>query len=196
MTKQQIYNTIVSLTAEIKTTDVGLKLFEAAKSEGQKVKEVSETFKRENPELYQKMCSFTTEFNKLVEESETGHEAEIFGPEKDEENEICVFDTSAINASSFFALTFLTDIDDSYLFTGKIIKLDEYMFLLADSAYMDALEEESGSSDLIYFLGIASFSEEELEYLAGCGFEYSNIYDLLADVFAGKLKEYVSDEYS
>ena len=69
MTKQQIYNIIVSLTAEIKTTDVGLKIYEAAKANGQKVKEVSETFMTEHPELYQKMCSFATEYNKLIEES-------------------------------------------------------------------------------------------------------------------------------
>ena len=72
MTKQQIYNTIVSLTAEIKTTEVGLKLYEAAKSNGQKVKEVSETFMTEHPELYQKMCSFATECNKIIKERKKG----------------------------------------------------------------------------------------------------------------------------
>lgn len=191
MTKQQIYNTIVSLTAEIKTTDVGLKLFEAAKSDGQKVKEVAETFMSEYPELYQKMCSFATEFNRLMEESETGTDAEIFGPEKDEENEIFVLDPNVINAPSYFALTFLTDIDDSYLFTGEYIEVGDDEYVTDDSAYLDALEEESGSSDLANFLGTAFFSEEELECLEDHGLEYSNIYDLLADVFAGKLKEYV-----
>lgn len=194
MTKQQIYDTIVSLTAEIKTTDVGLKLFEAAKLNGQKVKEVSEAFMTEYPELYQKMCSFATEFNKLIEESETGTDAEIFGYEKDEKAEIFVFDTSVINASSFFAFTFLTDIDAAYLFTGTYIELEEDKYVTDDSAYLDAIEEESGSSDLADFLGSAFFSEEELEWLKDCGYEYSNIYDLLADVFAGKLKEYVTFE--
>lgn len=48
-----------------------MKLFEAAKVDGLKVKEVSETFMSEYPELYQKMCGFATEFNKLMKESET-----------------------------------------------------------------------------------------------------------------------------
>lgn len=191
MTKQQIYNAIVSLTAEIKTTDVGLKLFEAAKSNGQKVKEVSETFMTEYSELYQKMCSFATEFNKLIEESETGADAEIFGPEKDEKNEIFVFDLNVINASSYFALMFLTGIDDSYLFTGEYLEATNEEELTDDSVYLDAIEKESGSYDLANFLGIAFFNEEELECLKDYGFEYSNTYDLLADVFAGKLKEYV-----
>lgn len=191
MTKQQIYDTIVSLTAEIKTTDVGLKLFEAAKSGGRKVKEVSDTFITEYPELYRKMCSFTTEFNKLMEESETGTDAEIFGPEKDEENEIFTLDPNVINAPSYFALTFLTNIDDSYLFTGEYIEVGDDEYVTDDSAYLDALEKESGSSDLANFLGTAFFSEEELECLRENRLEYSNIYDLLADVFAGKLKEYV-----
>lgn len=193
MTKRQIYDTIVALTDEIKATDIGMKLFEAAKSEGmgRKVKEVSETFKSEYPELYQNMCSFATEINKLMEESETSTEAGIFGPEKDEENQIFVLDPNVINASSYFALTFLTDIDDTYLFTGECIEVGDDEYVTDDSAYLDAIEEESGSSDLANFLGTAFFSEEELKYLEDYGFKYSNIYDLLADVFAGKLKEYV-----
>lgn len=193
MTKREIYDTIVSLTAEIKTTNVGLKLFEAAKSEGngRKVKEVAETFMNEYPDLYQRMCSFANEFNKLMEISITGTDFEIFGPEPDEEHEIFVFDTNVINASSFFAFTFLTDIDTAYLFTGTFIVLEEDKYLTDDSAYLDTLEEEAGSVDLANFLRVASFSKEELEYLEYYGFEYSNIYDLLADVFAGKLKEYV-----
>ena len=191
VTKQEIYNTIVSLTAEIKATDVGTKLFEAAKVDGQKVKEVAETFMSEYPELYQKMCSFASKFNEFIEANEDGIEGEIFGSENDESKEIRVFDTNVINASSFFTLTFLTDINVSYLFDGTYIELEADKYVTDDSAYLDALEEESDSSDLPDFLGIAAFSEEELECLEEYGYEYSNIYDLLADVFAGKLEEYV-----
>lgn len=190
MTKQQIYDTIVSLTAEIKTTDVGFKLFEAAKLNGQKVKEVSETFMTEYPELYQKMCSFATEFNKLIDESDTC----IFGLEKDEENEIFVFDPNVINVPSFFVLTFLTDIDDLYLFTEEYIEVEDEEYVTSFDPYYETLEEESGSYDLVDFLGSAYFYEEELEWLKDYGYEYSNIYDLLTDVFAGKLKEYVSSK--
>lgn len=194
MTRQQTYDTIVSLTAEIKTTDIGLKLFEAAKSgDGKKVKEVSDTFITEYPELYQKMCSFATEFNKPIEESETfafGFPEAIFGLKRDEKNGIYTFDPNVINASSYFALTFLTDVLDLYLFIGEATEVDGE-FVTDDSAYLNALKEESGSSDLAKFLEMASFSEDELGCLIEVGFEYSNIYDLLADVFAGKLKDYV-----
>lgn len=96
-----------------------------------------------------------------------------------------------INAPSYFALTFLTDIDDGYLFTGEFIEIGDEEYVTDDSAYLDAIEKESGSYDLANFLGSAFISEEELECLEYYGFKYSNIYDLLADVFAGKLKEYV-----
>ena len=194
MTKQQIYETIVSLTAEIKTTEVGLKLFKAAKLDGQEVKEVSETFINEYPELYGKMCSFATEHNKLIAENETGIDTVIFGLEKDEKNGIFVFNPDVINAASYFALVFLTGIDDSYFFTGEYMEVDygeENATVFDDSAYFDALEEESGSSYFVRFLGNGFFNEEELEWLKESGFEYSNTYDLLADVFAGKLQEYV-----
>jgi len=188
VTKQHIYNTLVSLTAEIKTTDVGLKLFEAAKSDGQKVKEASESFMAEHPELYQKMCSFATDYNKIIEESETGNDAEIFGLEKDEENGIFIFDLNVIDASSYFALTFLTGIDDSYFFK---LEVDDDEDITDHSTYLDGIEAVSGSSNLADFLGCAFFNEEELECLKEHGFEYSNTCDLLADVFAGKLREYV-----
>lgn len=193
VTKQQIYDTIVSLTAEIKTTDVGLKLFEAAKTSGRKVEEISETFMKEHAILYQKMTTFVNEYTELINKSEDGTDVEIFGPIKDEENEIFTLDPEIIDAPSFFAFTFLTDIDASSLFTTEYIDIDaaDDEYVTSDSAYLDAIEKESGSSDLANFLGIAFFSEEELECLEDHGLKYLNIYDLLADVFAGKLKEYV-----
>lgn len=190
VTKQEIYNTIVSLTAEIKATDLGAKLFEAAKVDGNKVKEVAETFMSEYPELYQKMCNFADEYNELIDK---GIDIAIFGPEEDKEREICVFNPDLINASSFFALAFLTNIDDGYLFTGEFVEKDENHYLVDGSTYLDALEEESDSTYLAEFLGdgFDIITEEHLKNLAEDGFNYSNIYDLLADVFAGKLKEYV-----
>jgi len=187
VTKQQIYDTIVSLTAEIKATDVATKLFEAAKSEdgGQKVKEVRENFITQNSILYEKMMNFASEVNQLIEESETGNDAEVFDIEQDEENGIFMFDLNVIDASSYFAFTFLSGIDDSYFFTV------EYYIAAGTTAYFDALEEKSGSSELVNFLAIASFIEEEFEFLEFDGFKYSNFDDLLADVFAGKLKEYL-----
>ena len=192
MTKKQIYETIVSLAAEITTTKVGPMLFEAAKESGQKVEEVCENFVAQYTDLYDKMFTFSDEFVKLIEESKTGCDAEIFGLEKNEENDVWVFDSNIIKASSLFVLTFLTDIDYAYFFRGEYIEIGEDEYVTAFSPYFDALEEESSSSDFVDFLGNASFSAEEFESLLECGFNYSyNVYDLLADVFAGKLKEYI-----
>ncbi len=195
MTKQTIYDTIVSLTTELKPTNIGLKLFEAAKSSegaGQKVSEVLETFANEYPELYQKIWRFADDFNEYMSLPTTSAFAgEIFGAKEDKENGITVFDPNIIHASSFFAFTFITDIDEVYLFTGECIEIGENEWLTDDVTYLDALEEESGSTDLANFLANASFSFEEIDCLSDSDLIYDNICDLLADVFAGKLREYI-----
>ena len=194
MTKQEIYDTIVSLTAEIKNTNIAFALFEAAKSEKgrRKVEEVAETFKKQYAELYQRMCSFADGFNVAIEQSLTKCNGEIFGIDEDFVDNIHVFDSNAINPSSFFVLTFLTEIRSAYLFAGSIIMIKSDMYLTDDAIYVDALEKESGSLELAEFLGGgAFFSEEEIEMLSNLGFSVENKYELLANVFAGKLKEYL-----
>lgn len=193
MTKQEIYDTIVYLTTEIKATNVGSELFKAAmleKSE-QKVREIAYTFVRKNPLLYKKMFAFASDFNRMVEKSETGDECVIFGLKREEKDGFFLFDTDVIHASSFFVLTFLTDIDDSYLFTGDCIEVGDEEFITPDSAYLIAIEKESGSSELADFLALARFSEDTLEDLADYNIKATNIYELLVEVMAGELKEYV-----
>lgn len=195
MTKRQIYDNIVKLTTEIKATNVGLKLFEAARLSGQKVKEVAETFMREYPGLYKRMYDFAYEYNKLVAD-DCLSDVEIFGVEENEENGIFVLNPNVIDAPSYFSLIFLTNIDEAYLYYQPTSCLSEDTteeeWIHADDAYYDALVKETGCEDLVEFLGAAFFDEDELEWLAYRGYDYENIYDLLADVFAGKLKEYVN----
>ena len=180
MTKKQIYETIVSLTSELTPTKVGTMLFEAAKSEegGKKVDEIIENFISQYSDLYLKMCNFAAKFTELYEACE---DVEVFGPEKD----MWKFDTALIDVSSFFALAFLTNINSQDFFAAEDSEDSE------SNVYLDAIEKESGSTDLAEFLGAALLSTEELDCLEYYGFNYSNTSDLLADIFAGKLKEYI-----
>ena len=130
------------------------------------------------------MECFANEFNEIVENSETAEELEIFGLVRNEEKEVWVFDLNKINVSSFFIFQFLTFFDDVYLFTEDYLNRDY-------NEYLDILEKESKSSELAEYCGAAYFSDEELEWLQDRGYDYSNKYDLLVDVFAGKLKDYV-----
>ena len=56
--------------------------------------------------------------------------------------------------------------------------------------YLEALKQESGSFHLSHFLEIAELNQEEIEYLKENGFKYANTYELLADVFKGRLIMY------
>lgn len=193
VTKIEIYGELVSLITEINETKIGTKLFEAAKSgDAMKVFEVSFTFKREHTKLYKKMSQFVN--NICSEELEN---CEIFGKEENTEEGIFVFDSSKVNASSLFALAFLTDsdFDESYLFACEVILGDDEEPKGSDmSSYFDALEKEADSYDFADFSANALFTEEELFELSENGFRYTNKYDLIVDVFAGKLKAYVNAE--
>ena len=194
MTKREIYDTICSLTSEIKKTGVAEKLFEAAKSKNgrKKVKKTCENFIIENSYIYMKIMRFATDVNQLIEKSEHGKDAEIFGLEKNEENGIWVFDPNVIHASSFFVLVFLGRIDDAYFFECNGVFSRHKAPVFDFSVYLDALEKESGSSELSNFLVSASFTQEELECLEEYGFVYQTVEDILHDVFVGKLKDYIA----
>lgn len=193
MTKQEIYDSLVSLTGELGALNMGKKLFDAARTgeDGQKVEEVVETFKKENPDLYQKMCKFAQEIDSTTSESD-GLGAEVLGSEDDEEKGIHAYDVNTISASSLFALVFLTGTDDVYLFhdIDPTCDEDDTEEESGWDKFLDDLEEESGSYELADFLANASFSKDELDCLEEYGYDYPNLYKLLADIFAGKLKEY------
>ena len=75
MTKNEIYESVVRLTAELAQTNVAQKIFNAA-TEGDAVKtqKIIDVFPVFYPELYQKIVDFGKEFNKLVGESEEDKE--------------------------------------------------------------------------------------------------------------------------
>jgi len=75
MTKNEIYESVVRLTAELAQTNVAQKIFNAA-TEGDAVKAqtIIDAFPIFYPELYQKIVDFGKEFNKLVGDSEEDKE--------------------------------------------------------------------------------------------------------------------------
>lgn len=75
MTKNEIYESVVRLTAELAQTNVAQKIFNAA-AEGNAVKAqtIIDVFPVFYPELYQKIVDFGKDFNELVGESEEDKE--------------------------------------------------------------------------------------------------------------------------
>ena len=190
MTKKGIYYTFVPLIADINKTAIGKKIFEAAKTgSGMKVVEVISRFKREHTFLYKRMY----EFKRMLDEIPAS-ECEIFGIEENEEEGIFIYDPEKINASSLFAFSYFTGFDESTLFscTDMLEDCEEPIYSDIDVFY-SALEKESGSSNFAQFAAIAFFNEEQLAYLAEEGLVYDNKYELLVDVFAGKVKAYLNE---
>ena len=190
MTKTEIYYALVSLIVDINDTGIGKALFEAAKSgDEMKVIEVTSNFRKENTMLYKSMYDFVNKVNEL-----STSECEIFGDLSEENTEegIFVYNSHEINASSLFALSYLTAFDESKLFTCEYIEEEEKFVAYHMDFYYGALYRESRSYDFSDFVANAMFTEQELACLAENGFVYDNKYKLLVDVFAGKLKEYVS----
>lgn len=182
MTGKEVYDAIVSLTSEIKATNVGLNLFDAAKSrKSRKVKKVCNAFIGKYPELYKKMCDFSKSFDDHMVESIA---------RDDKETQVYMYDSNIIDAPSFFALTFFTNINDLYMLPGIVIQLGNNSYIYGDEAYLDVIEKESGSSHLADFLGIASFSNDELTHLKKCGYEGTSLYNLLVDAYTGFIKEF------
>ena len=191
MTKTEIYNALVPLIVDINDTGIGQALFKAAKSgDVMELVRVTSNFRKEHTMLYKSMYDFVNELNE-----HSVSECEIFGFKENVEEGIFVYNPEEINAASLFALSYLTAFDESILFACDCIEGEDEEALTFDTdAYYDALEKESGSYDFSDFVANAMFTDEEIANLASEGFVYENKYQLLIDVFAGKLKSYVNEE--
>lgn len=191
MTKTEIYNALVPLIVDINDTGIAQELFKAAKS-GDVIElvKVTSNFRKEHTMLYKSMYDFVNKLNEFSAE-----ECEIFGLIEDEVGGIFVYNSEEINASSLFALSYLTAFDESILFACNCtVDENDNPISFDTDAYYDALEKESGSYDFSDFVANAMFTDEEIANLASEGFIYDNKYQLLIDVFAGKLKAYVNEE--
>ena len=228
MTKNEIYESVVRLTAELAQTNVAHKIFNAA-TEGDAVKAqtIIDVFPVFYPELYQEIVDFGKEFNKLVGESEedkkefrailqdcevmmynlaqtkviaqiakaaetgnptkvqevidtfkkeysafaedlvnfqeeytayrdadkTGFEGAIFGTETDSNNGVFVFDTSIIDALSFYVLNILGNISEVYFFYDGWYSAVAF-FDAIQAATNEAFAEFTASYNLLDWVGI------------------------------------------
>lgn len=157
MTKTEIYNALVPLIVDINDTGIAQELFKAAKSgDVMELVRVTSNFRKEHTMLYKSMYDFVNELNE-----HSVSECEIFGLKENVEKGILVYNPEEINASSLFALSYLTAFDESILFACNctVDENDNPISFDTDS-YYDALEKESGSYDFSDFVANAMFTDE------------------------------------
>lgn len=190
MIKKSIYNGLGSLIVDIEDTGIAQKVFNAAKSgDVMKVIEVTSNFRKEHTMLCRKMYDFVNMLDKI-----SPTEREIFGIKENEEKGIFIYNPEEINASSLFIFAYFTGFDESTLFScADMLEYYEEPIYSDIDIFYNALEKESGSSDFARFAKVALFNEDHLAYLAGEGIVYNNKYELLVDVFAGKVKAYMNN---
>lgn len=175
MTKTEIYEQIVRLTADIKYSGYAEKLFKAAKQE--KITEFNRLygeFMEEYQDIYQQIIWFGDEFNRSIEASEKKYIYEIFGSRRDKKNNIFVFDSDIIDVLSFLVFIIYSKINEAYLFENNTGFNVSFQFIL-DKLY-----------DLEYDRLAEFISGYCFDDLVGNGEDqYRTIYDLLTAIFRG-----------
>lgn len=180
--KQEIYDIVSQLTIKLKATSIGEKLFEAARThDGQKVKAVVDSFKQKHTSLYQSIIGFVKKYYQFI------LVGEIFDSVPKDQEAWC-FD---LDPASFFALTFLTGLDDC-LFWYNEYDFESDKWSDSYTEYLNALQEKAKCEELSKFMEVAAFTQSVLKDLEESNYMYTNTCDLLADIFAGKLKNYYS----
>lgn len=166
MTKQEIYEKIVRLTAELTVINIASKIFEAAKTgEPEEVETVFETFKKENSKLHQEIIDFGEKYNEIND----CLDKEIFA-ELRNCNGYWVFDPTKINAANFYLLTLIVGSDDSEFFRWTDGSADKYI---------EAIKEE-GYEELSKFANSDIWTD-----WVGENKEYLDIYRFLVGIFRG-----------
>lgn len=179
MTKTEVYEQIVRLTAEIKHSGYAKKLFEAAKEN--KIIEFNklyEEFMEEYQEVYQQIIWFGDEFNRTIEASEKKYIYEIFGSRRNKKKKMYVFDTKQIDVLSFLLFIIYSKIDDAYLFENNTRFNVSLQFIL-DELY------DLGYNRLAEFISGYCFAE-----FIGDGVDkYSSVYGLLTAIGRGVFED-------
>lgn len=168
MTKQEIYEWVVRLTAELHATNFAREIFNAVENEdSEKFDSTFKSIKQNDSGLYLKIFGFGKICNDLESE-----ERGIFGDAENKKRGIFLFDADKIDALSFFALTILADIDDMDFF--------ENWGSQSSKVYLEAIEE-TGYLKLHKFIENYSWKQKINEY--------SSLYKFFIDIFKGKFEE-------
>lgn len=179
MTKAEVYEQIVRLTADIKYSGYAKKLFEAAKEEKIiEFNQIYEEFMEEYQDVYQQIVWFGDEFNRTIEASEKKYIYEIFGSRRNKKKKIYVFDTDYIDVLSFLMFIIYSKIDDAYLFENNTGFNVSFQFIL-DELY------ELGYNRLAEFISGYCFSE----FLGNGVDKYRSVYGLLTAIGRGVFED-------
>lgn len=169
MTKQEIYEQIVQLTAKLSSTGIAKKIYDTAKtSEAKDVESVVIIFKNENAELYQSLVDFGKKLNEIMVQ---GVGVFSFGEEKDE----FIYDPKKIEAISLYALLLLGNIKYSYeFFHERSTCYSKFTKSIRESGYPE----------------LALFIENQCDWFLQLmnNKYYHTIYELLSDVLKGEFK--------
>lgn len=171
MTKQEFYEQVVQLTAELSSTGIAKKIYDTAKtSDAKDIEAVFESFKKENSELYQRLEDFGIRLNaSMMPLYRIDYYS--FGEKKD----YLVFDPKEIEAISFYALLIFAKIEcGTEIFKEGSTSYCKYIEAIRESGYPE----------------LAEFIDKEYYWFLQllCNEYYPTIYKLLADVFKGKFR--------
>lgn len=178
MTKQEILEKVLRLTDELASTGIAKKIFDAVETgEVEKVKEVDETFKKENQKLYQEIVTFGEEYNKLADDDATGKNCWIFGNEDNSKDGVMVFDASKIDVLSFYVLSAVfAGTDEIFYFENYGLDSD-----ISSKNFTDAIDEitDDWFSNFFHDFSLVDWIGEKDE----C---YPNWYEVLIAAFNGE----------
>lgn len=148
-----------------------------------KTQEVIDTFQKEYSGLTENLINFQEEFTKYRDKHKTGHEGAIFGTETDEDNGVFVFDTSIIDALSFYVLNILGNIADIYFFCD-----DENGDPTSADKFFDAIHDATNEAFAEF---VASYNLVEL---VGKDKEYQSVGEILVAALADEFEEQVEED--
>lgn len=138
-------------------------------------------FQEEHSGFIELLKNFQEEFDEYWDENKTGREGEIFGEETDEENGVFVFDTTIIDALSFYVLVIFAKIEEVYLFCDD----EECSLMSSAGAFYDAIEEATNEAFTEF---VASYNIVEW---VGKDEEYKTVGEILVDALADRFEESV-----
>lgn len=168
MTKQEIYEWVVRLTAELHATNFAEEIFKAVENEdSKKFDSILKKIKQDNSGLYLKIVGFGKKYNDLELE-----ERGIFGEVEDKNGRIFLFDADKIDALSFVAFSILADIDDGDFFKEWNSQ--------SSKVYLEAIKK-TGYLNLLKFIEVYTWCVEISVY--------SSLYEFLIDIFKGKFEK-------
>ena len=162
--QEKVYRNCEMLMYDLAQTKIISQMAETSElGDFTKLKEVVDNFKKNDSALVKKLISFQKDFEKYEECNKTGLEGIIFGIKADDKKGMFVFDPNKIDALSFYLLTILANISDSYLFGGDLSGGEVYDYADTAKPFIAELKKAAGGN-LADFVLWYDFKEGVEEY--------------------------------